>query len=115
MVGLVRRCDLLGRVRLLDLHTQAETVFQRAPQLDRETLLQAVHLISLEGDVRTGFGAVRRLAWIVPLLWPALPALYTPGSSLAGPGVQVWVSRNRHRILACGPGDTCATRTSQSP
>lgn len=104
MIQWVERLDLLDRVRPMDLHTQAKRVARRAPRLDRDALLKAVHLLSPEGEIWAGFEAVRRLARIIPLLWPAWPVLHAPGASRVGPIVYEWTSRNRHRLSGCIPG-----------
>lgn len=91
----------------MDLHTQADRVARRSPGLNREVLVQAVHLLSPEGNVWAGFEAVRRLAIILPALWPLLPGLCTPGASFLGPAVYGWISRNRHRFGGCGPVGAC--------
>ncbi len=113
-VRLIERLDLLGRVRPLDLHTQAERVLRRAPGLDRDGLMKAVHLLSPAGEVWAGFEAVRMLARLVPPLWPTLPALHAPGASRAGPILYEWTSRNRHRLSVCGPGGVCPAHSERA-
>ena len=107
LAAMVTRLDIRGRVLLLDYHTQLDRVFIRAPGLDPEALQQAVHLVSPRGKVSVGFKAVRKLATVVPVLWPMLPALYGPGSSRVGPIIYDWISRNRHRLFECQPGAGC--------
>lgn len=116
----VRRLDVRGRVRPLDLHTQFEEVRKRAPQLRREDLFEAVPVISADCRVRSGFSAVRRLAWHLPAMWSLLPALYAPGSSVLGPKVYAWTARNRYRLMslggvkACSPDGACSMPTSSA-
>ncbi len=89
----VTRLDILGRVWAMDLHTHAERIARRSPGLDHETLVRAVHLLSPEGNVWVGFEAVRRLAVILPVLWPLLPGFCAPGASFVGPAVYEWIAR----------------------
>ena len=58
----------------------------------------AMFTVSADRRVARGFFAFRRLAQESPLMWPALPILYFPGSGWIGPKVYAWVARNRHRL-----------------
>lgn len=46
----------------------------------------------------TGFEGFRRIAWVLPLVWPILPLLYLPGVSMVGNRAYRWIARNRHRL-----------------
>jgi len=43
-----------------------------------------------------GFFAFRRLVWLLPMLYPMIPVVYFPGSSILGPLVYRWVAHNRY-------------------
>lgn len=71
-------------------------------RLAAEELRRAVHVVDQRQRVFSGFPAVRRLAWALPILWPALPALYLPGAARAGAGLYRLAAAGRRRRSACG-------------
>ncbi len=103
-VDQVRRLDWLGVVRFADARDPAALPATEAP-LDPERLLAEMHLVPPGGGrVYHGFGALRWLAWRLPLLWPLAPLLYLPGVPALGQRLYLWVARNRLRLVPCHGG-----------
>jgi predicted DCC family thiol-disulfide oxidoreductase YuxK len=76
-VALLRRLDLLGRMRALDLWTQWDAAQRLAPSLTRAAALRDMHAIR-NGRLTRGFDAYREIAKSLPLGWLMLPLLYLP-------------------------------------
>jgi predicted DCC family thiol-disulfide oxidoreductase YuxK len=74
-VALLKRLDWLGRLRYADARDPA------------------------------ALGAVRRLAWQLPALWPAAPLLYLPGVPQLGQRLYLWVAKNRFHLVPCHDGE----------
>jgi predicted DCC family thiol-disulfide oxidoreductase YuxK len=49
-----------------------------------------------DGKTYGGFFAFRRISWMLPMLYPFIPAVYFPGAGILGPAVYRWVARNRY-------------------
>lgn len=49
-----------------------------------------------DGKTYAGFFAFRRLAWMLPMLYPAIPVVHFPGSGIMGPLIYRWVAHNRY-------------------
>lgn len=92
----MRRMDWLGRIETLSLAVDKE-VARRYPRLDRADLLLEMHVVDTGGRVWRGFDAFRRLALVLPLLWPLLPLLYLPGAPALGRAVYGRVAASRTR------------------
>ncbi|HEY7171892.1 MAG TPA: DCC1-like thiol-disulfide oxidoreductase family protein [Vicinamibacterales bacterium] len=102
-VAILRRLDLLGRVRTLDLWTQWDVVQRVAPSLTREAALRDMHALA-DGRLARGFDAYREIAWTLPLGWLLLPLLYLPPVSHLARRWYRRVADRRH-------GDSCALVT----
>jgi predicted DCC family thiol-disulfide oxidoreductase YuxK len=76
-IAILRRLDLLGRVRTLDLWTQWDVAQRLVPSLARAAALRDMHAIR-DGRVTRGFDAYREIARSLPLGWLLLPFLYLP-------------------------------------
>jgi predicted DCC family thiol-disulfide oxidoreductase YuxK len=79
-------------------------VSQLAPQLNRASLLEAMHVITRNGAVHRGARAIRFISGRLPLLWPLWLLLWIPGVILISEVVYSVVSRNRHllsRMFGC--------------
>ena len=98
----VRRLDTRRRIVAIDLNTQWPQIARRAPSLTQADLAEAVHLIAPDGRVWAGFEAARKLAKLLPLLWPAVPWLHVPGASVCGAKLYRFISRHRHRVACSG-------------
>lgn len=103
-VDLLRRLDWRGRLRFADARDPAQRPPSERP-LDPSRLLQEMHVLTADGRrVYHGFGALRWLAWRLPLLWPVAPLLYLPGVLPLGQRLYLWVARNRFRLVPCHGG-----------
>jgi predicted DCC family thiol-disulfide oxidoreductase YuxK len=106
-VALLKRLDWLGRLSYIDARDRAHLP-AGPPSLDPNRLLQEMHVVTPDGrHVYQGFGALRWLAWRLPLLWPVAPLLYLPGVPALGQRLYLWVARNRFRLVPCH-GGVCA-------
>ncbi len=114
-VRLLAAIDWLGRIRPMDLHTQAVEVAARVPGLTRGQMMEAMRLITPRGEVYAGFLALRRVAGLLPMMWAALPLLYLPGMSRVGPAVYGWIARHRSRSFRCSPAGVCRLQVSAKP
>jgi len=99
-VAVARSLDLMGRVDFLDAVKQWTEIEKRCPHLNQEQCLAEMHVITSRGQVRTGFDAYRALAWVLPLGWLVLPALYIPGARALGSRIYRATASPRHRA-AC--------------
>lgn len=106
-VDYLKKLDWLGYLTYLNAR-ESERIPLREPPLDRERLLQEMHLLTPDGrKVFHGFGAFRWMAWRLPPLWVMVPFLYLPGVPELGQFVYLWVARNRFRLVPCH-GGVCA-------
>jgi predicted DCC family thiol-disulfide oxidoreductase YuxK len=106
-VRVLRAMDFFGRVIFLD--------FRRAdiPQLTRT--YPGVTLAALDNEMFViadeqaypGFEGYRRLALVLPALWPLVPVLYFPGARPVGRRAYAYVARHRLAFVTCD--DTCPT------
>lgn len=71
------------------------TVQALAPQLRREDLLQAMHVLTKAGPIHRGARAIRFIALRCVLLWPLAILLWIPGVIYLCEIFYRWVSRNR--------------------
>lgn len=86
--------DLFAAVDYVDFHTQDLTQFR--PQLTKETAASQIHLVEREGGLHGGFFALRRLCWMMPMLYPLIPLVYFPGARLVGPVLYRCIAQNRY-------------------
>ena len=99
-VGILRRLDWLGRLRYADARDPANI----PAALDPGRLLEEMHAVGPDGRVDHGFAAFRRIAWLLPPLWPVVPLLYVPGVPWVGQRLYLWVARNRFHLVPCHDG-----------
>ncbi|MBI3827951.1 MAG: DUF393 domain-containing protein [Planctomycetes bacterium] len=93
----------LGR-RLDFLPLSNPEVHRLAPQLKREDLLEAMHVLTRKGPVHRGARAIRYLAARIVLLWPLCVLLWIPGVIFFSEIAYRAVSRNRQflsKIFGC--------------
>jgi predicted DCC family thiol-disulfide oxidoreductase YuxK len=103
-VEMLRRLDWLHRLSYVDARDPARLPATREP-LDPQRLLQEMHVVPPGGGrAYHGFGALRWLAWRLPLLWPLAPLLYIPGVPALGQRLYLWVARHRFRLVPCHGG-----------
>ena len=82
---------------------------EAAPQLDRETLRAAMHVITSKGKIHRGARCIRFLALRMPLLFPLGLLLWVPGVIWIAEHVYQLIARNRYllsRVFGCK--DACA-------
>lgn len=105
------RLDRAGRFRWVP-RTSAEAN-ALAARLPPGALDTAMHCLTPDGRILSGAWCFRHLAMRLP--WLALGAwvLWLPGAMPVAAAVYAWVSRNRYRLGARGPGacpGACAPR-----
>ena len=77
---------------------------QLAPQLTRETLLEAIHCVAKDGRIHRGAHCIRFTGMRMPLAVPVALVLWIPGVIWIAERIYSWVSRNRHllsRLFGC--------------
>lgn len=89
--------DWWRRVRFLDVH-QWDEVATRYPQLDYETAMGQMHLVTPDGNFYGGFMAVRRILRELPLGWPLWALLHLPLMPKVGEWVYRFIARHRYRV-----------------
>lgn len=103
-VEMLQRLDWLGRLSYQDARDMAHLPAGAAP-VEPQRLLDEMHVITADGHgLYHGFGALRWLAWRLPLLWPFAPLLYVPGVPRLGQRLYLWVARHRFRLVPCHGG-----------
>jgi predicted DCC family thiol-disulfide oxidoreductase YuxK len=101
-VELLRRLDWLGRLSYVNARDSSR--LPAGAPLEPARLLEEMHVLTPDRHVYHGFGALRWLAWRLPLLWPLAPLLYIPGVPALGQHLYLWVARNRFRLVPCHGG-----------
>lgn len=103
-VRLLRRLDWRKRLAYHD----ARDVGHLPPTsvtLEPNRLLEEMHVLTADRtQALAGFQAIRRIAWLVPLLWPIAPLLYLPGVPRLGQRVYLWIAQNRFGLVPCAHG-----------
>jgi predicted DCC family thiol-disulfide oxidoreductase YuxK len=113
----VRALDLFGWVDPVDFHTQPD-LSKLNPALTPQRCRAEMVLLEPNGRVSGGFHAFRRMAWHMPMLWPAVPWLYLPGMGWIGGKAYRWVAEHRyllHRNPACASNQCAVSQTSPDP
>ena len=103
-VGILKRLDWFGQLTYVNARDREHLPPSDAP-LDPERLIQEMHVLTPDGHcLYHGFGALRWIAWRLPLLWPVAPFLYIPGVPQLGQRLYLWIARNRFRLVPCHGG-----------
>lgn len=89
--------DWFKRVEFLNIHNW-NAVNSRYPDLDYETAMGQMHLVTPDGDLIGGFPAVRRMLRELPLGYPLWLLLKLPGMDTVGDKVYKWIARHRYRV-----------------
>ena len=110
-VMVLRRLDWLKRLAYLDAN-DLELIGERFPTLPTEDLLHEIHMVNATGGYWVGFYGFRRVAWLLPLLWPLAPLLYVPGVPWIGGRIYGYVAANRARNLC--ESDACLAKRGLS-
>lgn len=102
--------DWFKRVEFLDVHNW-NVVESRYPNLDFETAMGQIHVVSPDGKMLGGFDGMRRLLRDLPLTFPLWLLLHLPGMDWLGNKVYRFVARNRYRINKFFGVDICEDGT----
>ena len=101
-----------GAVELVDF--QEPGALERFPGVTYEACMEAMHLVTPDGRVYRGFGAIVRALSTRPILrWPVL-LYYLPGPKQLCDWLYRLVARNRYRLIRQAvrrgecPGGTCS-------
>lgn len=105
-VRLLKRLDWLKVFRFQSARS-SEPLPVTTVALNRERLLEEMHLVAPAGAVYHGFRAFRWIAWRVPLLVPIAPLMYLPGMPMVGQRLYLWIAKNRFNLVPCRD-DACA-------
>lgn len=98
-IVLLQSMDWLRRLSLVNYHDPAVRKLY-VPSVPLKTLDAALHVKSPTGSLSSGFGAFRKLATILPPLWPLVPFLWLPGIPWLGSHVYGFVASRRRRRSA---------------
>lgn len=99
--------DWLNVAALVPL--SSEQAREVAPQLDRETLRSAMHVVTAKGAIYRGARCIRFLSLRMPLLVPLALLLWVPGVIWIAEHVYQLIANNRlvlSRVFGCK--DACA-------
>jgi predicted DCC family thiol-disulfide oxidoreductase YuxK len=98
-VAVLRRLDLLGRLRFADANVSAASLTSIHPSLTAEACLADMHVVvgheSGTVSIKTGFDGYRSIAWVLPIAWPTLAILYVPGVPAVGRRIYRFVASHR--------------------
>jgi predicted DCC family thiol-disulfide oxidoreductase YuxK len=100
----VRACDLLGTVEILDLFRHWPAIEAKFPGLDRETCLANMQVLTSDGRSAEGFDGYRLLLRALPLGWLILPLLFVPGVAPIGRRAYAVVAARRASTACALPG-----------
>ena len=101
---LLRRLDWLHVLDYVDVR-DTEQMKSIAVPVEADKVLEEMHVVTRDSrQPYHGFGAVRWLAWRLPLLWPVAPFLYIPGIPALGQRLYLWVARHRFQLVPCHGG-----------
>jgi predicted DCC family thiol-disulfide oxidoreductase YuxK len=84
VIRVIRRLDLFGAVRALDVAADWSAIEGQFPSLNRTACLTDMHVVVNGDTVAVGFEGYRELAKVLPLGWVLLPMLYLPGVPAIG-------------------------------
>lgn len=102
--------------RLAFIPLQDPEVTRRWPYLNREHLMQKIHLISSGGRIYRGAEVLRVLTRRIPRLWALAPLVHIPGSLPVWQWLYGAISHGRSifgRREVCAPG-TCSWHRGRS-
>ncbi len=90
--------DMFKKCQFLDCHAQ-EDLTAVHPQLTKDKALKQMYIIDPYGKMYGGFDAIRRVAWVMPMLWGLIGVGYLPGVRVIGQKVYQWVARHRMALF----------------
>ncbi|MFQ5707356.1 MAG: thiol-disulfide oxidoreductase DCC family protein [bacterium] len=98
----LRRLDWFDCLEFVDL-LDWEKVKKAYPALALEKCQREVHVISPNGEIRSGFYGFRKLSSLLLVGWLILPILYLPGVPILGQRMYRSIAKNRKRSGARCP------------
>lgn len=102
--------DWGGRLRFRDIENGERVRISARPDLATGDLLEEMHVVEPDGEVRRGFFAFRHVAARLPLLWPFALLARLPLADRIGPRIYAAVARTRSRIVGC-EGSACGVHS----
>ena len=66
------------------------------PHLTEQLAASQIYLLESDGNLYGGFAALRRLCFMLPMLYVLIPVVYFPGMGIVGPIVYKFVAKNRY-------------------
>jgi predicted DCC family thiol-disulfide oxidoreductase YuxK/uncharacterized membrane protein YphA (DoxX/SURF4 family) len=100
-VAIVRQVDILNKVEILNVFTDWSTIHARFPDLDEETCLKNMQVVTDDGRRAEGFDGYRLLLRVLPIGWVILPLLFVPGVPFLGRRIYAVVAARR-ATTTCG-------------
>jgi predicted DCC family thiol-disulfide oxidoreductase YuxK len=96
-IPVLRRLDLLHRVRFVDVTREWDSIAARFPTLARERCLADIHAVTSDESIHRGFDAYVAVARVLPLGWLTLPILHVVAVQRLGRRVYRRVADHRTR------------------
>jgi predicted DCC family thiol-disulfide oxidoreductase YuxK len=93
--AVIRACDVLHRVDILDMFREWPAIETRFPGLDHEACIASMHVLTSDGRRADGFDGYRLLCRALPLGWLFLPVLFVPGVPYIGRRIYAAVAARR--------------------
>jgi predicted DCC family thiol-disulfide oxidoreductase YuxK len=93
----VTALDWRQRVEWLDVHRWDE-VAHRFPQVDYQTAMGQIHVVTPDERMYVGFFGTRQLLRELPLTYPVWLLLHLPGMTWLGQRVYRFIARHRYQI-----------------
>ncbi len=85
--------DWINRTQFLPIKDERSAAI--APELTREDLLEAIHCVTVDGQIHRGARCIRFLGMRLPLLVPVAVFLWIPRVIWLAEKFYMWISRNR--------------------
>lgn len=90
----LKSLDWFCRLQYIDIHDAAARKAV-APERSYRLLNESMHVRLPNGSYRSGYRALRALAWKLPLAWLSIPLLYIPGAAIIGERMYKWMAASR--------------------
>jgi predicted DCC family thiol-disulfide oxidoreductase YuxK len=97
----LRYCDWADRLKFVDFEREWPREIEERHDVLIEKCRHEMHVITVDGSVRTGFFAFRELLWYLPPLVPLLGVFYFPFASSIAPRIYGFIASRRSRSGAC--------------
>ena len=91
----LKMMDLFAALKFVDFH-QVSDLKNLHPELTKDLVMSQLYLVEPDGKLYGGFGAFRRLCFVMPMLYPVIPVFYFPGMGILGPIVYRFMAKNRY-------------------